>query len=203
MPHMTLVLSQTVAVGAFDPRIITPSWLARNDVVREDKWLEDILDSMPTDENGFPLGGFDWDISLNRMTVSTKSPELNCGRAVAGVIELLRHMPVSAIGHNFHYTCPVSDWPAPATPKLGDRTATDLDATETRWTGRFDREGVVIEVELLYTPKADDVVAVRTNFERSSGKDWESAVSAARSFAADRAEAHELARTLFGLEVTP
>ena len=203
MPHMTPVLSETVAVGAFNPRIITPSWLVKNGVVQEDKWLEDILDSMPIEENGFPLGGLGWDVDWDRLIVSAEASERDCGEATAKVIELLRHTPVSAIGHNFHYTCPVSDWPVPAIPRLGSRTATDLRATETRWTGRFDREGVVIEVELLYTPKADDVVAVRTNFERSSGKDWESAVSAARSFAADRTAAHELARTLFGLEVTP
>ncbi len=203
MPHMTLVLSETVAVGAFNPRIITPSWLVKNDVVREPEWLEDILDSMPIDENGFPLGGFGWDVDQERLIVSADRGERDCGAVMGKVIELLRHTPISAVGHNFHYTCPISDWPPTAIPMLGQRSGIELGVTETRWTGRFDREGLVVEVELLYVPKSDDVVSVRTNFERQTGEKWEGAVSAARTFPSDRKAAAELATTLFGLEVGP
>jgi len=199
MPHLTFVLSETVSVGAFNPRIITPSWLVKNEVVREPEWLEDIIDSMPIDENGFPLGGFQWDVDYERLVVSANKRDRDCGTPTARVIDLLPHTPITAVGHNFHYTCPVSDWPAVAVPKLGTRAGRELAATETRWTGRFDREGIVIEVELLYPTKDTDVVAVRTNFERPTGGASPSA--AARSFLADSRAADELARTLFELEV--
>ena len=201
MPHMTLVLSETVAVGAFNPRIITPSWLVRNEVVREPEWLEDILDSMPIDENGFPLGGFGWDVDQERLLLSATRGEQDSGAVMAKVIELLLHTPISAVGHNFHYTCPKSDWPTVAIPMLGSRSGIELGATETRWTGRYDWEGVVVEVELLYAPKTEDVVSVRTNFERQTGENWETAVAAARKFRSDREAAAALAATLFELEV--
>jgi hypothetical protein len=60
----------------------------------------------------------------------------------------------------------------------------------------------VIEVELLHPPQ-DEVIAVRTNFERRTGEDHTAALTAARAFATDRIAAHEMAKALFGLEVKP
>lgn len=204
MPKMTLELAQAVAIGPFNPHIITPSWLSRWKVCQGEVDA-DLMGYWENDGNSFIAGDLEWDVSFERLSVSANGTGegLDCGAAVAKVLGLLNHTPVAAVGNNFHFVCPVREWASGVIPRLGEQTAEEMGATEVGWAGKLRVDGELVEVDLVF-PVADpggDVVA-RFNFERRGMGTpmWEGAAAAAREFPGDYRRATKLVRQLFRAE---
>lgn len=207
---VTLELAQTVAVGAFNPYVITPGWLVKYRVCTRDEEVN--VRMVPLGEGAsFVFGQVEWQVDGQRLSVSSAQPAVDCGSMVSQVLELLPHTPVRAVGHNFHFTAPKAQWGPRPSPKLGDRRMEDLDGVEqVRWSGIFRRNDARLEVTLAYEV---DLVAVFFNYHRNMDLEQASAAAtppqqiaqareAAGQFREDFDHSRSLLRSLFEMEMS-
>jgi hypothetical protein len=163
-----LELAQTVAIGAFNPYVVTPDWLVRFKVLPEKGECSVRL---------APLGGgaaFEFDfgsariqcqVDNQKLSVSSSDRSVNCGKTVSQVLDLLPHTPVQAIGHNFHFTASKEEWGGRPAPTLGVKKFADFEeAEQVRWVGAFRRGEIRIETTLAYEA---DAVAILFNHHRT------------------------------------
>ena len=198
------VLAQTVAVGPFNPYIITPAWLLRYKVCLDDEAAE-FGPGEPPEGSGFRLGAMEWAVDYRRMMISSPSIRIQgketCGDKAAKVMRLLSHTPVEAVGHNFHFSCGIEDWSDKPSPQLGGRDIREFpDAHQFRWVGFFRRDDVQIEVRLAVAPT--EGVVVRFNHERRTvPEDTGTAVAAAERFLDDYRISQKMLGELFHVEL--
>ena len=135
----TLELAQTVAIGAFNPYVITPGWLVKYGICTRDEEVN--IRMVPLGEGAsFDFGLVEWQVDGQKLGVSSASATIDCGGMVSQVLDLVPHTPVRAIGHNFHFTASRAEWGDRPRPNLGDRGLEDLDGAEqVRWSGIFRR----------------------------------------------------------------
>jgi hypothetical protein len=206
---LALELAQTVAVGPFNPYIVTPEWLIRFKVCDENEankftpgMATDGTGAMVTDGTAFQIGGFEWAVDYRRLMVSAARIESDCGQKVAVVMGLLPHTPVKAIGNNFHFVCSLKDWAGKPWPQLGAREAPPITGVQHfRWVASFDRQGANIEVTLLIAPRAEVVAILFNHDRRTDPQNHETAVEAAKQFKADYNQSGQMLRDLFGVEL--
>lgn len=199
MASLTFDFAQTVAVGPFNPHIITPDWLVDEKVAAG---RPDDYDSFPSfgDDDGFVLGGFEWEVSLSRLAVTSREPGGDCGAKAAEVMGKLQHTPVRAVGNNFVFTCSPAEWGDRPVPK-GPAAPPGLTPVDTRWVRLFRIERAVpvsVEVDLLHSPQ---VVVVQLNYDRRADGS-KGGRAAANEFRNDQAHARGLIKHLFDIEVT-
>ncbi len=192
---LTLELAQAVALGPFNPYIITPEWLARTGILpagEAETRFKDIGEG-----TAFEFQRVSWEVDLRRLVVS--SLEKDCGDLVAKVLDQLRHTPVRAVGNNFHFACTLDEWGTSPLPSLGKNLAEVATFEQTRWAGVIRREGVRIEVTVV---SGDDSLAVLINHRRETDvRDFQIAIAAAKQFAHDRQISEQLLGSLLSQEV--
>jgi hypothetical protein len=195
-------LQETVAIGSFNPAIITPDWLSELGLCTVTK--EDALRyANLTSEDAFVAGGFEWEVDSGRLAVIAAAPDRDCGAMVAKVLKELPHTPIQAIGHNFQCACRRSEWSG-VQPVLGQLSGDVLEADEVRWDGRFRSDGGWTEITLRVPTDEADFVAITFNHhhfvEGASVKERNTkAIAAANCFGADRAKTQERLQALFGV----
>jgi hypothetical protein len=205
---LTLELAQTVAIGAFNPFLISPDWLVKYKVCPDA-----VVDLRLVAIGGgasFRLGRVLWEVDNQRLVVSSSEPGLDCGEMVSRVLTLLPHTPVRAVGHNFHFSAARDQWGDRPSPALGGKGLEDFDSIkQVRWVGLFQRDEVRIEVTLAYEA---DAVAVLFNHHRNmdleqtrraetANDQIAQAMAAANRFGCDSRASCELLRTLFDVEM--
>jgi hypothetical protein len=136
---------------------------------------------------------------------------VDCGGTVSGVLTLLPHTPVHALGHNFHFSATKEEWGNRPTPMLGRKGLKDFkDAEQVRWVGAFRRDETRIEVTIAYE---SDAVAILFNHHRTMNLEMTrkartaedqiaQAVEAAQKFREDFEVSRELLRSLFETELS-
>jgi hypothetical protein len=196
---LNLDLAQTVALGPFNPYIITPEWLARTEI--QPGGEAEFRVKVIGEGTAFQIQQVGWEVDLRRLVVS--SLEKDCGDLVAKVLRELRHTPVRAVGNNFHFTGGVEDWGQSPLPTLGQKTKTELgDVTsfdQARWAGMFHRGGARIEVTVV---AGDEQFAVLFNHHRQTDpRDVEKAMAAAQQFRHDKEVSEQLLRSLLSQEI--
>ena len=202
-------MAQTVAIGAFNPYIVTPGWLVRYGFYGQIGVVN--IQLVPIGEGAaFTFGSTRWQVDNQRLSVSSSDRNVDCGGLVSRVLQLLPHTPVGAVGHNFHFVTTKEDWAVRPTPRLGSRSLFDLeDAEQERWVGAFRRDGVRIEATLACEV---DAVAVLFNHHRTMNlermfeaktaeEQIQPAIAAAQLFQADFAVSRSLLRSLFEMEM--
>lgn len=188
---------QTLALGPFNPHIITPEWLVKNGVCGNDE-----VEIRYTAMNGgtaFNFKKVKWQIDFRSLMVG--STEENSGELAARVIHLLHHTPIRAVGNNLHYSCGKEQWGQSLLPTIGAKGWNDLAVygvvDQTRWAGVFFRAETRVEVTVALSEAG---VAVLFNFHRET-KSSEEAQMAARQFDADKQVSRELLGSLFDQRV--
>jgi hypothetical protein len=194
---LSLETAQTLALGPFNPHIITPEWLVKNKVC-EDAEVE--IRFIPLSQGlAFSFKEVQWQIDSRLLMVASR--KANCGELVAKVVGLLPHTPVRAVGNNFHYACGKEDWGKSPLPMLGGNRSgalADLGRVEqTRWACVIRRDDVRIEVTVA---EDEPGMAILFNFHRET-KNAEEACKAAGYFEGDQRWSQELLRRLVGQEV--
>lgn len=195
---LTLELAQTVAVGPFNPHIITPEWLVKWNVV-PDQEAEFRLGVL-ADGAAFRFGKVEWQVDDRRLMVSTPTFTDDCGALVAKVLDLLPHTPVRAVGHNFHFLCKSrQEWGNSPLPALGEKDLGEVPQLEqSRWTGIFRHDGVRVELTVV---DAEDGVVVLLNHHRVTNN-IDDAKAAAQQFRQDCEVSLGLLRDLLNQEIT-
>jgi len=194
---LSLETAQTLALGPFNPHIITPEWLVKNKVC-EDAEVE--IRFIPLSQGlAFSFKDVQWQIDSRMLMVASR--KANCGELVAKVVGLLPHTPVRAVGNNFHYACSKEDWGKSPLPMLGGNRSGALDelgrVEQTRWACVIRRDDVRIEVTVA---EDEPGMAILFNFHRET-KNAEEACKAAGHFESDHRRSQELLHRLFGQEV--
>jgi hypothetical protein len=90
-----------VAVGRWNPMIITPDWVVMQGLAEAGEW------EISLTPDGPKFGGphFDWLSTATRLVVTANDPTEGVAPTcefVAAVLERLAHTPVSALGVNIH-----------------------------------------------------------------------------------------------------
>lgn len=190
---LSLETAQTIALGPFNPHIISPGWLFAEKICQDN---EVELRFLPMSQGmAFRIRDVDWQIDFHSLMV--QSQKVNCGELVAKVVEKLHHTPVHAVGNNFHYSGTVNEWNSRPLPMLGKKGWDSFGGIGTidqlRWTGTFVENSIRTEVTLGQTEAA---IVVLFNFHRNT-KGSESAVKAAQQFDDDQKKSKELLEKLF------
>ncbi|WP_422932209.1 hypothetical protein [Singulisphaera sp. PoT] len=210
---LTLELAQAVAIGAFNPYVVTPEWLVRFGVYPKKGQCRFRLVPLG---NGtafeFKHGSaqIDWQVDNQKLSVASADRSIDCGMTVSKVLELLPHTPVQAIGHNFHFSATKEDWGNRPAPMLGSKGLEDFEkAEQVRWIGTLRRNGTRIEVTLAHEA---DAVAILFNHHRTMNLELarkalvveeqiKEAKEAAGEFSKDFGVSCELLRSLFDMEL--
>jgi len=196
---LTLELAQTVAVGPFNPHIITPEWLVRWKVLPDQEVM--IRVAPVIDGAAFRFGSLEWQVDPRRLVVASSTVAEDCGKYVSDVLRLLCHTPVLAIGHNFHYTSNLSDWGSSPLPLLGPVRFEDLPGgEEVRWAGVFRREDARIEMTLGRSNR--EIVVLCNHHRNTDPRNVEQAQVAAQLFRHDYESSLVFLRELLGQEVS-
>jgi hypothetical protein len=194
---LSLETAQALAIGSFNPHIISPEWLVKNKVC-EDAEVE--IRFMPLSQGlAFSFKDVQWQIDSRLLMVASRKE--NCGNLVAAVIRLLPHTPVRQVGNNFHYAASRDDWNQSSLPMLGsarDGGLGDFGRLEqTRWGCVLRKDEVRVEVTVA---QDEPGMAVLFNFHRET-KSAEDACKAAESFESDRQRSRDILGRLAGQEV--
>ena len=208
---LTLELAQTVAIGAFNPYVITPEWLVRFRICAQGEGDEVNIRLVVIGEGAaFRFGAVDWQVDNQRLSVSTGTQDFDCGGAVSSVLKLLPHTPVHAVGNNFHFSATKQDWGTRPAPSLGKLQLDDIEGAEqVRWAGALRRGDAKIEATLAYEHEA---VAILFNHHRTMNlgrvrlatkpeEQVAEARSAAERFRGDFDLSRELLRSYFEMEM--
>ena len=182
----------TVAAGEFNPQIISPPWLLKEQVIAEPKPVEVQLAQVGRAfAFRFKIGDLAWQVDFMQLVVSSENVNSDTAAVVAKVVEKLPHTPLTAIGNNFHYRSNLSQWQG-RLPKLNDLGFDDLktygDVQSLGWRASVVRpDGVTVntDVSLEPTESASPQLTVNVNYHRQVGSAPE-LIAAARRFAEDR-----------------
>ena len=197
---VTAKSTSVVVIGAWNSAIINPDWLAQYKVIEEVPTNISFGFGIPMNRLGFEIGDLRWEVDAVRLQVRALKFK-DCGRYVARILGLLPHTPVSAIGTNFVFACPLTDWPGTMLPKLGDGQLTPQAESsswhQVRWVGlrSLDKD---TRMQATVT-KLEQEVAVGINFHRNV-PNAEAALGYASGWAHDKDIAMELMKTMFGVE---
>jgi hypothetical protein len=202
--------AQTVAIGAFNPYVITPGWLVKYGICTRDGEVN--IRMVPLGEGAtFEFGPVQWQVDGQRLSVSSADRSIDCGQLVSRVLTLLPHTPVQAMGHNFQFTATKAEWGARPEPRLGKKGLEELEGAEqVRWSGVFRREDARLEVTLAHE---SGLVAVLFNFHRNMNLEIASAaptpeeqiaqaLDAATRFRSDFDHSKELLGSIFEMEIS-
>jgi len=187
----------TLVRGNFNPYVVTPEWLARQEIWQA-KEAEVVLGVLARGLR-FRADDVEWVVDTDRLLIS--SPVKDCGKLAAEVLSLLPHTPVLAVGNNFTFVGDPEEWGASPIPTLGAATPDDfpedLRPTQVRWSSIIQHENVRIEIGVIF---GSDSVAVRLNFHRQT-PDATVAAVAATEFLSDKRTAETLLKRVVNQEV--
>jgi hypothetical protein len=195
---LSLENAQTLAIGPFNPYIITPEWLVKQGVCADE---EVEIRVHPLKQGlAFTFKDVDWRIDFRLLVVASRKE--NCGELVAKVIHDLPHTPVRAIANNFSYACSREAWgPSPFLTDDNCRLPgvdTFGSVEETRWAWVIRSGDTRID---LTVAKEDSGMAVLFNFHREPKGSADEARRAAECFEIDRRKSRDLLQHLFNQEV--
>jgi hypothetical protein len=195
---LSLEIAQTLALGPFNPHIISPEWLVKNGICTDE---EVEIRFVPMNQGiAFSFRDVHWQIDFRSLLIASR--EKSCGELAATVIEKLHHTPIRAVGNNFHYAGTREQWgnsplPMPGATGWGGFPPVGI-VEQLRWTAVFSRADVRIEITLAQTEAG---MAVMFNFHRET-KSSEEARHAALRFDEDKQTSGELLARLFAQGVT-
>lgn len=192
------VLRSCTLLGALNPGILRPPWLAEQGVI-------------PGPEAEFrvqlgPHGGaaasfetslYVWAVDSRRLIVNGASTDADPGEFVAVVMDKLQHTPVEAVGNNFQFE---------SSPEIGGevwRQCYQVQLPETiaksllshEFIHKFEHNDAIVSLKQVVKDGA--VRAIDFNFHRPVTTP-ETAAAAAREWPADRRVAKSLMVQLFG-----
>lgn len=196
---LSLETAQTLALGPFNPYIITPEWLVKHKVCEDAEVEIRFIPLSLSQGQAFSFRDVQWQIDFRLLMVASRKE--NCGILVNKVIGLLPHTPVRAVGNNFHYACSKESWGNRPLPMIGGSRLGGLGDCEkieqTRWACVIRRNELRIEVTVA---EEESGMAVLFNFHRDT-RNAEEAGKAAMQFENENRMSQDLLRSIFNQEV--
>ncbi len=203
--------SSIVTAGAFNARIITPSWLVGEGIVSLDSPGDGVEGELtfpasnPADTKmRFEIAGFRWEVSASRVFIGSDGPD-SPADLVARLLDALPHTPIVAVGSNFDFRVERGDGDKlPLGLRLGRQPTPGLaEITESRATlAGVTGGGTACTIAVA---ARDNEILANANYHRPMQASdrravIESAKAAAAEFIADRRTAEETVADLLGGE---
>ncbi len=191
-----------VAVGTFNMYIIQPAWLAEVGIIPRGT---EVAISSKIDAPGFrfssPKLPARWIVTPNLIQVETDQPDIDCGEAVAKVIEKLPWTPLIAIGNNSIYEAPLEELVGTRIPLPATQVAPEgFEFTQRTIHYGLKHGSTVFNIQLAIT---EDEVALTLNAHTELGvRKSEEAKHAAQQFFHDRQTAEGLVSHFFQSSLT-
>ena len=141
---LSLVMANTTIRGHFNPYIVSPEWLAENNIWKSEE-IQLAFGSV-IDGIRFRSGESDWQVNSNSLQISSLG---NCGQLAAEVLKALPHTPVLAVGINFEYSS--LEELSKVSPNLGAgfEPPDSLSFEIKKWTGVVHKESNRIEMTVV------------------------------------------------------
>jgi hypothetical protein len=210
---LSLDEGRSVALGKFNPHVISPMWLRKYGIRPEgdvDVRLAPLSDGAAFRYDLENKGWVEWETDPDSLQVVTNSSVFDCGRAVASVLELLPHTPIWGVENHFQFAGDRRQWNPQAAPQLGTVSLSEFGASEQiRWVGSFQR--VDCRLNVTVGIEGESVAVLFTFFrpiearlvaEASTPADQIApARDAALCYEGDHKAARALLRSTFGVEV--
>ena len=135
---LSLVSSNILVRGNFNPYIFSPQWLFANCILADEE-VHLVLGAMG---EGVRFRGvkseLEWIVDYQTMMIAGPKPT-DCGAYACKILSLLPHTPISAVGCNFAYSSP--EWDSPFVPMLGKKALSNLPSDWnpelTKWSAVF------------------------------------------------------------------
>lgn len=196
----SLVSSNILVRGNFNPYIFSPEWLIANRVW-DDEEVHLVLGAMG---EGVRFRGVksavEWSVDYQTMIIAG-SLAIDCGLYACKILSLLPHTPVRAVGCNFAYSS--SNWDSPFIPKLGPKALSDLpknwNPELTKWSAVFHVEETRIDMSVEC---GDQGVTTSFNFHTAVDSAT-NAEKTASHFAKFRSDSEQLISIVLEGEVQP
>ncbi|SRR6266568_302397 len=194
--------TSVVVRGAWNPAIISPSWLLQYKVVEGSPTNLRIMVTTGGNRVAFDFDKVKWTVDASRLEIKAQE-FVDCGSYAARLLGLLPHTPIKAIGTTFTFMCPVGEWPQAELPNLGDIRLTPqpkyADLRQIQWSCvRALSETTRLQMSVTQLREKDVLVAL--NFHRNTTE-----ASAAAEYAAGWSEdvgvAVTVLRDMFGIEL--
>jgi hypothetical protein len=201
--------STAIAAGTFNTYVIHPKWLVEVGLLKEGTKVKMLSDfrrpGIRYSAEDYPV---EWDIRPDRVTLKTVRPDPNvdCGAGLATIIEHLPWTPLGGVGVNAEFVGTLADIEhLPRERSLPECKPFDNFALKQRTMHvGFARGPHVFNIQIAQHEKIELSVNVHTELnDKGTQKEIsELALETCRNFFALRNEATDLAKRLFGVELS-
>jgi len=199
--RMNLKSNNVIVLGAWNPAIVQPGWLAERKVIESGK-AEDFSANPLTKGFFFKVEKVNWVIDEQRLQIWADG-NTDTGVFAARVLNLLSHTPVQAIGTNFIFQTAVGDWPATKLPGLGDWTLetipAELQFEQFTWSGTR-KMGADTACQINVTQGAENALSLHVNLHRNV-VDASRAAQLAGAWRQDWQAVREIILDIFGVRI--
>lgn len=219
---LNLLYTETIVYGAFNPRIIVPTWLRKFNVCNQIINLEDEIElDQPEDfitfsdySRRFKAGRMHWTVDFKHVCIrSADEAKENPSHAASKLVDLLKHTPVDGVEHSFVYECPTKQWQNFYPLKLPLKVAdAELGVTDFSWNAQYASDKYDLSVSVFSSIKdrssideneeKDENTLVVFTYNRIATRDDEKKISEAiNCFSNDLGATRTLINQLFGASV--
>jgi len=209
---ITKVLSNVVVRGIWNVAIFSHEWLNLHEVapklepnvVPEAIWVPQTGQQILQYPNQMT-----WAIDPNSLEIKIVDDWSDCSSYASGILKLLPHTPIQAVGTNFVFNCPIPEWPQSMFPALGEYSVINPkeDATCTvssaKWAGvlQLEPNPLSAKVTLTVSQKNDrNSIAAWINVHHAVNNSQE-AIRITESWEEDKALANKVIQECLKLDL--
>ena len=191
----TLVEASCRIAGTFDEKTITPEWLFQHGIISSREIERHIINN--PEIMAFSIDGFDWQISPQRIIITTASLERNCGEIVEQLLSKPQFEKIDWVANQFLFEWHEETLDIPGLPivsRLGREALGQLGPCEQAEWSSVHRKGehrIVVSFE-----SRGDITVVGMTHTREKKSPSDTLAAAARHFPLDRHQSVETLKNL-------
>lgn len=199
--------STAVAAGTFNTYVIHPKWLVEVGLLKEGTKVKMLSDfRRPGIRYSVEELPIEWDIRPDRVMLKTSNPEADCGSGLATIIGCLPWTPLVGVGVNAEFLGTPEDIECLPKPRSLPtcETPDGYELKQRTLHVGFNRGPHIFNIQIAQHEKVELSINIHTELsDKGTQKEVSDlAQEACQNFFALRSEGVDLARRLFGVELS-